>query len=73
MILAIITGTFMSLSVLFGLVPQLGYFLAISPILMVAGLYVFQKRRMQASKLFESIIDSNFIMTGIIAYLWKTL
>ena len=73
MILAISTGVFMFLSVLFGEVPQLGYFLAIFPIFMVAGLYVFQKRRMQASKLFEAIIDSNFIMTGIIAYIWKTL
>jgi 4-hydroxy-3-methylbut-2-enyl diphosphate reductase len=73
LILAILTGTFMFLSALFGFVPQLGYFLAISPILMVTGLYVFQKRRMQASKLFEAIIDSNFVLTGIIAYIWKTL
>jgi 4-hydroxy-3-methylbut-2-enyl diphosphate reductase len=73
LILAIITGTFIFLSAFFGLVPQLGYFLAIPPILMVSGLYVFQKRRMQASKLFEAVIDSNFIMTGVIAYIWKTL
>jgi 4-hydroxy-3-methylbut-2-enyl diphosphate reductase len=73
LILAIITGTFMSISVLFGLVPHVGHFLAISPILMVAALYVFQKRRLQASKLFEAIIDSNFIITGVMVYIWKAL
>jgi 4-hydroxy-3-methylbut-2-enyl diphosphate reductase len=71
LILTVIIGLFMSLSALFELVPSLGYYLVISPVFMVACLYVFQKRRIQASRLFEAIIDSNFILTGIITYFWQ--
>jgi (E)-4-hydroxy-3-methyl-but-2-enyl pyrophosphate reductase len=70
LILTVIIGLFMSLSTFFELVPSLGYFLIFSPVFMVICLYVFQKQRFQASKLFEAIIDSNFILTGIITYFW---
>jgi len=73
MILAVCTAALMISFAYVGLVPELAYFLAVSPVVMVVELYVFQKRRMQASKLFEAIIDSNFIVTGIIAYLWRVL
>lgn len=73
MILAVFTGAFVFLFTFTGFVPELGYFLSISPVLMVVELSVFQKRRMQASKLFEAIIDTNFVITGLIAYIWKTL
>ena len=70
LILTVIIGLFMSLSTFFELVPSLGYYLILSPVFMVICLYVFQRQRFQASKLFEAIIDSNFILTGIITYFW---
>lgn len=73
MILAVFTGVFMLASSYTGFIPELGYFLSIFPVLMVIELYIFQKRRVQESKLFEMIIDSNFVITGVIAYIWKTL
>ena len=68
--IAIVIGIFMFSSSATGLVPTLGYFLIIPPVLMVVCLYVFQKRKFQASSLFEAIVDTNFILTGVIAYLW---
>jgi 4-hydroxy-3-methylbut-2-enyl diphosphate reductase len=73
LVLTIIIGIFMSLSVAFELVPTLGYYLILSPVFMVVCLYFLQKRRIQASILFEAIIDSNFIFTGIITNLWLLL
>jgi len=70
LILTVIIGLFMSLSVFFDLVPTLGYYLVLSPVFIVVCLYIFQKRRIQASRLFEAVIDSNFILAGIIAYFW---
>ena len=70
-IIAIIVGTFMLVSAVFGLVPSLGYYLILPPALMLICLYFFQKRRIQASTIFESIIDSNFLLAGLITYLWK--
>ncbi|MBI5664088.1 MAG: 4-hydroxy-3-methylbut-2-enyl diphosphate reductase [Nitrospirae bacterium] len=71
LILAIIIGTFMFLSAFFGLVPSLGYFLIFSPVFVVACFYIFQKHRIQVSTLFEAIIDSNFILVGLITYFWR--
>jgi (E)-4-hydroxy-3-methyl-but-2-enyl pyrophosphate reductase len=70
LILTVIIGLFMSLSVFFELVPALGYYLVLSPVFIVVCLYIFQKRRIQASRLFEAVIDTNFIITGIIAFFW---
>ena len=71
LIISIIIGIFMFSSAATGLVPTLGYFLIIPPVSMVICLYVFQKRHFQTSSLFEAIVDSNFILTGIITYLWQ--
>lgn len=71
LIISIIIGIFMFSSAATGLVPTLGYFLIIPPVLMVACLYIFQKRRFQANSFFEGIVDTNFILTGIITYLWQ--
>ena len=71
LLLAIIIGTFMFLSTAFELVPTLGYYLILSPAFMVMCFYIFQKRRIQGGPLFEAIIDSNFIVIGLIAYLWQ--
>ena len=71
LILAIMTGTFMFLSTAFGLVPTLGYYLILSPAFIVMCFYIFQKRRVQVGTLFEAIIDSNFIVTGLAAFLWQ--
>ncbi|MBI5407889.1 MAG: 4-hydroxy-3-methylbut-2-enyl diphosphate reductase [Nitrospirae bacterium] len=71
LVLTVIIGLFMSLSAAFELVPQLGFYLILSPVFMVICLYVFQKRRIQASRLFEAVIDSNFILTGVVTYLWQ--
>ncbi len=73
LIISIIIGVFMFASAATGLVPTLGYFLIIPPVLMATCLYVFQKRKVQASSLFEAIVDSNFILTGIITYLWQVV
>ena len=69
--ISILIGIFMFVSAFTGLVPALGYFLIIPPLMMVICLYAFQKKMFQASSLFEAIVDSNFILTGIITYLWQ--
>ncbi len=66
-----IVGTFIFTSAAFGLVPSLGYYLILPPAFMGICLYVFQKKRIQAGPLFEAIIDSNFLLAGLIAYLWQ--
>ncbi len=71
LLLSIIIGTFMISSTVFKLLPTLGYYLILSPAFMVLCLYFFQKRRTQAGRLFEAIIDSNFILTGLVTYLWQ--
>lgn len=71
LILALIIGIFMFLSALFGLVPALGYYLIFSPVFVVTCFYIFQKLRIQVSTLFEAIIDSNFILVGVITYFWQ--
>jgi len=71
LILAAVIGIFMLSSAASGLVPSLGYYLIFPPAFMVTCLYIFQKTRIQGGTLFEAIIDSNFILTGIAAYLWQ--
>ncbi|GBE04273.1 4-hydroxy-3-methylbut-2-enyl diphosphate reductase [bacterium BMS3Abin09] len=71
MIISIIIGVFLFSSAATGLVPTLGYFLIIPPVLMMVCLYFFQKRKFQDSSLFEAIVDSNFILAGVITYLWQ--
>lgn len=72
-IISIIIGTFILLSAVFGLVPSLGYYLILPPAGMVTCLYFFQQKRIHANTLFEAIIDGNFLLAGLIAYLWKHL
>lgn len=64
---------YLILSSMFGLIPSLGYYLIISPIFIIFCLYLFHKQRMQPSRLFEAVIDSNFILTGLIAYVWLSI
>ncbi|RJR20176.1 MAG: 4-hydroxy-3-methylbut-2-enyl diphosphate reductase [Nitrospiraceae bacterium] len=71
LILAVMISLFMFLSAFFGLVPGLGYYLVLSPVFVVTCFYIFQKRRMQVSTLFEAVIDSNFILVGVITYFWQ--
>jgi (E)-4-hydroxy-3-methyl-but-2-enyl pyrophosphate reductase len=73
LIITIIIGVYMGLSAVFGLVPTLSYYFILSPLLMVASLYIIQKRHMQANRLFEVLIDSLFIFIGLITYLWQVL
>jgi hypothetical protein len=63
----------MGMSAVFGLVPSLSYYFILSPVLMVSCLYIIQKQHMQANRLFEVIIDSLFILIGIITYVWQTI
>ncbi len=67
--LTIIIGIFMVLSAALDLVPSLGYYLIFSPAFMVMCLYIFQKQRIHVSSLSEAVIDSNFIIIGLAAYL----
>jgi len=71
LIITVIIGVYMCLSAVFGLVPSLSYYFILSPVLMVSCLYIIQKRRIQANRLFEVIIDSLFILIGIITYVWQ--
>ncbi len=71
LVLTVIVGAFMFSSALFGLVPSLGYYLVLPPAYVVLCFYIFQKRRVQVSTLFEVVIDTNFILIGIIAYVWQ--
>lgn len=73
LILTFITGTFMISFALLGHVNTLSYYLMIAPTIMVACLYFSQKRRIQAGNLFEAIIDSNFILAGLVTYLWQLM
>ena len=72
-ILSIITAAFIFTSAAFDLIPSLGYYLILPPAVMVICLYFFQKKRIPPSTLFESIIDSNFIFAGLIAYCWQKI
>ncbi len=71
LVLTVIIGAVMFSSAVSGLAPTLGYYLILSPAFMVMCLYAFQKQRIQAGRLFEAIIDSNFILTGLVTYLWR--
>ena len=71
LILAMIIGTFMLVSAITGLIPTLGYYLIFPPVFVATCFYIFQKRRIQVSTLFEGIIDSNFILVGVITYFWQ--
>lgn len=73
LVLAIATGAVMFIFTYTDYVPTLSYFLVGMPLLMVGCLYIFQKHRMQTSKLFEAIIDGSFILTGIMTYFWQGL
>jgi 4-hydroxy-3-methylbut-2-enyl diphosphate reductase len=73
LIITIIIGVYMGMSAVFGLVPSLSYYFILSPVLMVSCLYIIQKQHMQANRLFEVIIDSLFILIGIITYVWQTI
>ncbi len=70
LLLAIIMGLFMFFSSAFDLVPSLGYYLVFSPVFIVVCLYIFRKKRIQVSTLFEAVIDTNFVLTGLITFLW---
>jgi len=71
LVFSAIIAAFMVSSAFFGLVPSLGYYLVLPLIFMLACLYFFQKTRVQSGVLFEAIIDSNFILAGVITYLWQ--
>ncbi len=71
MTLSAIAGIFMFTSALSGLVLTLGFYIILSPFIMVASLYILQVNQFQSGRLFEAIIDSNFILAGFIAYLWQ--
>jgi 4-hydroxy-3-methylbut-2-enyl diphosphate reductase len=71
LILTVIIAAIMFSSAVFELVPTLSYYLILSPAFMVVCLHAFQKQRIQAGRLFEAIIDSNFILTGLVTYLWR--
>ncbi len=70
-ILSTIIGIFMIISSFFELIPSLGYYLVLSPFFMVVCFFVFQKKHIQVSTFFEAMIDSNFVLMGIISYLWE--
>jgi 4-hydroxy-3-methylbut-2-enyl diphosphate reductase len=71
LVFTIMIGIYMLLSAAFQLVPTLGYYLIVSPAFIILCLYIFQKRRIQASRFFEAIIDTNFILIGIVTYMWQ--
>jgi 4-hydroxy-3-methylbut-2-enyl diphosphate reductase len=71
LVLSLTMGVFMFLSASLGIIPSLGYYLVFSPVFMIGCFYAFQKRRIQVNNLFEAVIDSNFILIGIITYLWQ--
>ena len=73
LIITIIIGVYMGMSAAFGLVSALAYYFVLSPVLMVASLYIIQKRHIQANRMFEVLIDSFFILIGLITYVWQVL
>ncbi|UCH79976.1 MAG: 4-hydroxy-3-methylbut-2-enyl diphosphate reductase [Nitrospiraceae bacterium] len=73
LIITVIMGIYMGLSAVVGLVPSLGYFFILPPVLMVACLYIIQKQRIRSNRLFEVLIDSFFLLIGLITYIWQTV
>jgi 4-hydroxy-3-methylbut-2-enyl diphosphate reductase len=71
LVISVIFGTFLLFSAAFELLPSLSYYLIISPVFMIMCLYIFSKQRIQAGKFFEAVIDSSFVLTGVITYLWQ--
>jgi len=73
LLFTLMISVYLILSSMLGLIPSLGYYLIISPIFIIFCLYLFHKQRMQPSRLFEAVIDANFILTGLIAYVWQSV
>jgi 4-hydroxy-3-methylbut-2-enyl diphosphate reductase len=73
LLFTLIISGYLILSSTLGLIPSIGYYLIISPIFIIFCLYLFHKKRMQPSRMFEAVIDANFILTGIIAYVWQSV
>jgi len=73
LLFTLMISVYLITSSMFGLIPSLGYYLIISPIFIIFCLYLFHKRRMQPSRLFEAVIDANFILTGLITYVWLSI
>ncbi|UCD35367.1 MAG: hypothetical protein JSU90_00630, partial [Nitrospiraceae bacterium] len=71
LVIAVMISLFMLLSASFGLVSTLGYYLVFSPAYMIMCFYVLQLRKVRMSTLFEAVIDSNFILLGLITWLWQ--
>jgi 4-hydroxy-3-methylbut-2-enyl diphosphate reductase len=70
-VMTVIIAIYMTLSAAFGLIPGLGYVLPLAPAFMAGCVYVFHKKRLQGSALFEAVIDSSFFLTGLAAYLYQ--
>lgn len=73
LVLTAIISVFFFLSALFSLAPSLGYLLVLSPALMVLFLHIFQKKRLLSGTLFEAVIDSSFILSGLSAYIYQNI
>ncbi len=74
-ILIIITAlitVLLSVSPLFGWTTTLGYYLLPCVIYACGYQYLFQKRIISENLLLETISDFNFVLAGIIAFIWKS-
>lgn len=72
-VLTLIISVFFFLSAVVSLIPPFGYLLILSPSLMVFFLHIFQRKRLLSGTLFEAVIDSSFILTGIIAFMYQNV
>jgi 4-hydroxy-3-methylbut-2-enyl diphosphate reductase len=71
LVLSAIICIYILSSAAFKLLPSLSYYLVLSPAFMIICLYIFRKQRIQTRKVFEAVIDSTFVLTGVITYLWQ--
>jgi (E)-4-hydroxy-3-methyl-but-2-enyl pyrophosphate reductase len=53
-----------------GVIPSLGYSLSLCGVYMLAYLIFYRQGMMESSLMMESLIESNMILAGILAFIW---
>ena len=67
----IIISAIILLSCAFKIVPSLGFFLVVCPVLLTIVLFFFDKGYMLPGIKLEFLIETHFVLAGIITYLWS--
>ena len=53
-----------------GVIPSLGYALSLCGLYMLGYLILYQRGLMESSLMLESLVESNMILAGILAFIW---